>query len=62
VSRISIVATAVPREEASAAWLSAAIDAVLDDGEMRATSASHSERLQATDPPARAVDLIEQLL
>ena len=56
------VAKVVPRDEASAESLSSAIDAVLDDDEMRATSANHSERLQATDPPARAVDLIEQLL
>jgi UDP:flavonoid glycosyltransferase YjiC (YdhE family) len=56
------VAKVVPREEASAESLSVAIDAVLADEEMRATGARHRERLQATDPPARAADLIEQLL
>lgn len=56
------VANVVQREEASAGNLSAAIDAVLADDDMRAASAHHSERLQATDPPAKAADLIEQLL
>ena len=42
--------------------LSAAIDRVLTDEEMRASSALHRSRLRTTDPPARAADLLEQLL
>ena len=56
------VAKVVPRVAASAESLSSAIDAVLADEKMRATAANHSERLQATDPPATAADLIERLL
>ncbi len=56
------VAAVVPREHASADSLSSAIDAVLADEDMRAAVALHSARLQATDPPSRAADLIEQLI
>jgi UDP:flavonoid glycosyltransferase YjiC (YdhE family) len=55
------VAVVVPRREASAEALSSAIDAALADDEMRAASARHSARLQTTDPPGSAADLIEQL-
>jgi UDP:flavonoid glycosyltransferase YjiC (YdhE family) len=56
------VATVVPREQASAETLSTAIDGALADEETRATSARHGVRLRSTDPPARAVDLLERLL
>ncbi len=55
------VAAVVPREQASAEALSAAIDRVLANQEMGAASARHGARLRSTDPPARAAELIEQL-
>jgi hypothetical protein len=56
------VAAVVPRDRASAETLSAAVDRTLADDLMRATSAQHGERLRATDPPARAAELLERLL
>jgi MGT family glycosyltransferase len=56
------VAAVVPREDASTEELSATIDRVLADDEMRATSALHGARLRSTDPATRAAELVEQLL
>jgi hypothetical protein len=56
------VAAVVPREGTSAEALSTAVDRALADEQMHATSAQHGERLRATDPPTKAVELLEQLL
>jgi UDP:flavonoid glycosyltransferase YjiC (YdhE family) len=56
------VAAVIPRERASAETLSTAVDRTLADDQMRATSAQHGERLRTSDPPARAAELLEQLL
>jgi UDP:flavonoid glycosyltransferase YjiC (YdhE family) len=56
------VAQVVPREEASADRLRAAIDIALNDEQMRDVAGRHSERLAATNPPAAAASLLESLL
>ena len=56
------VAEVVPRTESAGETLAAAVDRVLVNAEMRNTAATHSARLRATDPPARAAALIESLL
>ena len=56
------VADVVPRTEATRETLAAAVDRVLVNAEMRNTAATHSARLRATDPPARAAARIESLL
>ena len=56
------VGAVVSRELASAETLSTAIERVLSNEDVRATSARHGARLRATDPPARAADLLETLL
>lgn len=56
------VAQVVPRSEASAGSLSAAVDAVLGDDRMRQEAERHSARLRATDPPRIAAELLETLL
>ena len=56
------VADVVPRTEATRETLAAAVDRVSVNAEMRNTAATHSARLRATDPPARAAALIESLL
>ena len=55
------VADVVPRTEATRETLAAAVDRVLVNAEMRNTAATHSARLRATDPPARAAARIESL-
>jgi UDP:flavonoid glycosyltransferase YjiC (YdhE family) len=56
------VAEVVPRENASAEALSAAIDAVLDNERMRQEAERQGARLRATDPPRAAAELLETLL
>lgn len=56
------VAQVVPRAEASAESLSAAVNAVLGDDRMRHEAERHSARLRATDPPQIAAELLETLL
>ena len=56
------VADVVPRTEATRETLAAAADRVFVNAEMRNTAATHSARLRATDPPARAAARIESLL
>lgn len=56
------VAKVVPRENASAGALSAAIDAVLDDERMHQEAERHGTRLRETDPPSVAAALLETLL
>jgi len=55
------VADVVPRTEATRETLAAAVDRVSVNAEMRNTAATHSARLRATDPPARAAARIESL-
>jgi len=55
------VADVVPRTEATRETLAAAVDRVLVNAEMRNTAATHSARLRATDPPARAAARIDSL-
>lgn len=61
-ARASALGTAVvvSREDGAAA-LPAAIDRALSAAEMRESAAKHAARLQATDPPATAARLLEQL-
>ena len=56
------VADVVPRTEATRETLAAAADRVFVNADMRNTAATHSARLRATDPPARAAARIESLL
>ena len=56
------VARIVPRESCTGKALTAAIDLTLDDEIMRATAASHRDRLRETDPPGAAASLLETLL
>jgi UDP:flavonoid glycosyltransferase YjiC (YdhE family) len=56
------VARVVSREGASPDAISTAIDNALADQEMAARSNRHSTRLRSTDPPARAVEFLEELL
>ncbi len=56
------VAKIVPRSEASAKALSAALDAVLGDERLRQEAEHHSGRLSTTDPPGIAAELLETLL
>ena len=55
------VADVVPRTEATRETLAAAVDRVSVNADMRNTAATHSARLRATDPPARAAARIESL-
>jgi MGT family glycosyltransferase len=55
------VAEVVPRDAASPAALTAAIDAVLENAAMRSNAERHSRRLRATDPPRAAAELLETL-
>ena len=55
------VADVVPRTEATRETLAAAVDRVSVNAAMRNTAATHSARLRATDPPARAAARIESL-
>ena len=55
------VADVVPRTEATRETLAAAVDRVSVNAEMRNTAATHSARLRATDPPARAAARIDSL-
>jgi UDP:flavonoid glycosyltransferase YjiC (YdhE family) len=56
------VAEVVPREDATADALSAAVDGALDDESMRREAALHGDRLRATDPFGAAAALVETLL
>jgi MGT family glycosyltransferase len=56
------VAAVVPREQASADTISAAIDVVLGDDHMLQEAKRHAARLRATDPPEAAAALLETLL
>lgn len=56
------VAEVVPRDSASAETIGAAVDRALGSESMRAAAARHGTRLQATDPPAVAAELLEMLL
>jgi len=56
------VAEVVPRDQASARSLSAAIDRALTDPSMKEAAGRHASRLRGTDPPAKAADLLETLL
>jgi glycosyl transferase family 28 len=56
------VAEVVPRENASAETLSAAIDAVLTNERMSQEAESHGARLRVTDPPQVAARFLETLL
>ena len=56
------VADIVDREAATAATIGAAIDRALGNREMLASAAHHSARLKATDPPAAAATLIEEIV
>ena len=55
------VADVVPRTEATRETLAAAVDRVSVNADMRNTAATHSARLRATDPPARAAARIDSL-
>jgi UDP:flavonoid glycosyltransferase YjiC (YdhE family) len=56
------VAEVVARAEAAGDTLAAAADRVLTNQTMRATAATHSARLRATNAPATAAGLIESIL
>ena len=56
------VAEVVPCENASAETLSAAVDSVLRNEQMRREAERHRVRLRATDPPEVAAGLLETLL
>jgi len=56
------VAEVVPRDEASAEAIGAAVSSAFDDEGMRERALQHSERLRKMDPPAAAAGLIEGLL
>jgi UDP:flavonoid glycosyltransferase YjiC (YdhE family) len=56
------VAAVVPREDASAEELSAAIDRVVSDSRMREAAMRNGTRLRSTDPPGVAGALLEQLV
>ena len=56
------VAEVVPREDASADTLSAAVDRALGDEAMTDAASRHGDRLRATDPPGTAAALVEALL
>jgi UDP:flavonoid glycosyltransferase YjiC (YdhE family) len=56
------VAEVVPRENASAEALSAAIDAVLNNERMRHEAERQGARLRVTDPPQVAAELLETIL
>jgi MGT family glycosyltransferase len=56
------VAEVVPREDATAESLSAAVDRAMDDETMRREAALHGDRLRATDPFGTAGALVETLL
>jgi UDP:flavonoid glycosyltransferase YjiC (YdhE family) len=56
------VAEVVPRENASEETLSAAIDRVLNDADMKEAAGRNGSRLRATDPPGTAADLLESML
>ena len=56
------VAEVVPRAQASAETIGAAVRKSLTDQEMASTAARHSARLRATDPPATAAAHLESLL
>ncbi len=56
------VAEVVPRDQASARSLSTAIDRAITDVGMKQAAGRHASRLRATDPRAKAADLLETLL
>ena len=56
------VAVVVPPAPVSVQTLSSAVESVLGDERMRRRAREHGARLQATNPPAVAADLLETLL
>jgi UDP:flavonoid glycosyltransferase YjiC (YdhE family) len=56
------VAEVVPRTDATAATIGAAIKRVMANTAMRRTAGGHSARLKASNPPATAAVLIESLV
>jgi UDP:flavonoid glycosyltransferase YjiC (YdhE family) len=56
------VAEVVPREEAEAGALAAAVSRALADEGMAEAARGHRDRLRATDPPGEAAALVETLL
>ena len=56
------VAEVVPRTDATAATIGAAVERVLANSAMRRSAADHSARLRGSNPPARAAALIESLV
>ncbi len=56
------VAEVVPRAQASAETIGAAVKKSLTDQEMASTAARHSARLRVTDPAATAAAHLESLL
>jgi len=56
------VAEIIPRAEATAETIGAAVQRSLDNKEMARNAAKHSARLRATNPPAEAATRIESLV